>query len=176
MVSPVQSSARHPLAMLVLSSSLLACGARSFARDDDRAIRAVLRAQQDAWNRGDLEGYMRGYVRSDALVFTSGGNVRRGWAATFAKYKARYGSDTTTMGTLGFEILEVQPLGADGAIVLGTWDLTNTPSAGHGLFSVALQRTDTGWVVVHDHTTGQPQCPSLDPARPAARSPASPEP
>jgi ketosteroid isomerase-like protein len=118
----------------------------------------VLRAQQGAWNRGDLEGYMQGYVKSDALVFTSGGNIRRGWAETFAKYKARYGSDKSTMGHLAFEILEVQPLGADGAIVLGKWDLKETPSAGHGLFSVALQRTGDGWVVVHDHTTGQPQC------------------
>jgi ketosteroid isomerase-like protein len=126
---------------------------RSFSAADDAAVRAVLTMQQDAWNRGDLEGYMRGYVRSDALVFTSGSNVRRGFAETFEKYKARYGSDPSTMGTLAFEILGVQPLGADGAVVLGRWRLTNTPVAGSGIFSVALERTPDGWLVVHDHTS-----------------------
>src|SRR5438128_6843154 len=28
------------------------------------AIRAVIEAQRDAWNRGDIEGYMAGYERS----------------------------------------------------------------------------------------------------------------
>jgi ketosteroid isomerase-like protein len=116
-------------------------------------VRGVLTAQQAAWNRGDLAGYMAGYVQSDALVFTSGGKIRRGWQETFDKYKARYGSDPSTMGTLAFEILGVQSLGADGAIVLGRWKLTNTPVAGSGIFSVALERTPAGWRVVHDHTS-----------------------
>jgi len=99
---------------------------------------------------------MGGYVKSEALVFTSGGNIRRGWDETFRKYKAKYGSDPSTMGTLGFEILGVQSLGADGAIVLGRWKLTNTPVAGGGVFSVALERTAEGWKVVHDHTSSDP--------------------
>jgi hypothetical protein len=100
---------------------------------------------------------MRGYVQSDALVFTSGGNIRRGWAETFQKYKARYGSDPSTMGKLAFEILGVQSLGADGAIVLGRWALTDTPVAGRGIFSVALERGHDGWRVVHDHTSSDPK-------------------
>jgi ketosteroid isomerase-like protein len=113
----------------------------------------VLAAQQSAWNRGDLDGYMAGYLRAEELVFTSGSKVRRGWQETYDKYKARYGTDPATMGSLAFEILGVQQLGADGAIVLGRWVLTNTPNAGSGIFSVALRRTDGGWLVVHDHTS-----------------------
>lgn len=99
---------------------------------------------------------MAGYAKSDALVFTSGGNIRRGWAETFQKYQARYGTDPSTMGTLAFEILGVQSLGADGAVVLGRWALTNTPVAGGGIFSVVLERTGEGWRVVHDHTSADP--------------------
>lgn len=135
---------------------LSACAAsRSFSTSDDEAVRGVLAAQQAAWNRGDLDGYMAGYVRSPELVFTSGSKVRRGWQETFDKYKAKYGSDKATMGTLAFEILGVQALGADGAIVLGRWTLTETPNAGRGIFSVALRRTDRGWLVVHDHTSSE---------------------
>ena len=130
---------------------LAACGARP--RPDDASIRAVLTAQQAAWNRGDLDGYMAGYAHSPDLVFTSGGTIRHGWQETYDKYKARYGSDPSTMGQLSFEILGVQHLGADGAIVLGRWSLANTPNAGSGIFSVALERTRDGWRIVHDHTS-----------------------
>ena len=116
-------------------------------------MRNVLAAQQAAWNRGDLSGYMAGYVRAPELVFTSGSKIRRGWQETHDKYKSKYGSDPSTMGKLAFEILGVQELGADGAIVLGRWKLTDTPNAGSGVFSVALRRTDSGWLVVHDHTS-----------------------
>lgn len=120
----------------------------------DRAgVEAVLAAQAAAWNRGDLEGYMAGYARSPDLVFTSGGQIRRGWDETLAKYRARYGSDPSTMGRLRFEILGVQPVGADGAVVLGRWTLTDTPAAGTGLFSVVLERQPAGWRIVHDHTS-----------------------
>ena len=113
----------------------------------------MLAAQRDAWNRGDLDGYMAGYEHSGELVFTSGSKIRRGWQETYDKYRAKYGGDRATMGKLGFEILGVQALGADGAIVLGRWQLTETPAAGAGVFSVALRRMGAGWRIVHDHTS-----------------------
>ena len=137
-------------ALIVLA--LCACS-HSFSANDDRAIRAVLTAQQQAWNRGDLEAYMAGYEQTNELIFTSGSKVRRGWQETYAKYRAKYGSDKSTMGKLAFEILGVQELGADGAIVLGRWKLTETSNAGSGVFSVALRRTSAGWRIVHDHTS-----------------------
>ena len=131
-----------------------ACAApRTFCAADDQAVRALLEAQRAAWNRGDLAGYMAGYAHAPELVFTARGQIRRGWQETFDKYRARYGSDRSTMGSLAFEIVSVQPLGADGAIVLGRWKLTDTPNAAGGVFSVALERTRDGWRVVHDHTS-----------------------
>ena len=129
---------------------MLAACAHSF---DEAPIRHVISAQQEAWNNGDLDGFMAGYAHSPDLVFTSGGHIRRGYDETIAKYKAKYGTDKSTMGHLAFEILQVQPLGADGAIVLGRWNLTDTPNAGHGIFSLGFERTPEGWRIVHDHTS-----------------------
>lgn len=126
---------------------------RAFTADDRAAVERVLADQRDAWNRGDLEGYMAGYARTPDLVFTSGGNIRRGWDETLHTYRARYGADPSTMGRLAFEILGVQPVGADGAVVLGRWRLDDTPSAGQGVFSVVLERRPDGWKIVHDHTS-----------------------
>ena len=139
------------LALLALTGC--AAHARTFSPADDQAVRAVLTAQQDAWNHGNLDGYMAGYAKTPDLVFTSASKVRRGWQETYDKYKAKYGSDPSTMGTLGFEILGIQHVGADGAIVLGRWTLTNTPNAGSGVFSVVLERRPEGWRVIHDHTS-----------------------
>lgn len=118
----------------------------------------MLAQQAAAWNAGDLEGFMAAYERGEALVFTSGGEIRRGWQTTHDRYVARYGGSGTQseMGTLAFEVLDVRGLGSDGAIVLGQWTLTDTPKAGRGIFSLALVRTTQGWRIVHDHTSSRP--------------------
>ena len=142
----------------------LACAhAGGFTAVDRAAIIALLEAQQTSWNRGDLEGFLRGYEPSPDLLFTSGGKVRRGFAATRARYEARYlGSDpnettrvdsTNKMGRLALTVQDVRGLGRDGAVVLGQWRLTATPEAGEGVFSLALLRTRAGWRIVHDHTS-----------------------
>ncbi len=126
---------------------------RTFTPTDRAAVGRVLADQAAAWNRGDLEAYMAGYARIDALVFTSGGKVRTGWQATLDSYRARYGQDPSTMGKLGFEILRVDPVGPDAAIVLGRWRLTDSAHPGSGVFSVIFERRPSGWQIVHDHTS-----------------------
>lgn len=146
------------LAVLVAVVTLgCACGASArFTPADRAAVTGVLDAQVAAWNRGDLAAYMAGYARSDALVFTSGGKVRRGWQAAYDAYRTRYATDPTAMGQLGFEVLEVAPVGADAAVVLGRWVLTRSPADGSGVFSLVLARRPEGWRVIHDHTSADP--------------------
>jgi len=147
-----------------------ACAASSprvarFGPTDRAAITAVLDHQIAAWNRGDLTSYMDGYARTPALVFTSGGNIRHGWQDAFDHYQARYAKDPGAMGTLAFQIDSIDPVGADGAVVLGHWDLTGTANAGRGVFTLVVERRPEGWRIIHDHTSlsppGQPE-----PARP----------
>jgi beta-aspartyl-peptidase (threonine type) len=120
---------------------------------DRAAITAVLERQIAAWNRGDLTGYMDGYARTPTLVFTSGGNIRRGWQDAFDHYQARYATDPKAMGTLAFAIDSIDAAGADAAVVLGRWDLTGTTHAGRGVFTLVLERRPEGWRIIHDHTS-----------------------
>ena len=69
-------------------------------------IRSVLRAQQDAWNRGDIDGFMNGYARSASTVFVSEDTVRRGWETVRERYRKKY-SDRAKMGTLSFSDIEI---------------------------------------------------------------------
>jgi ketosteroid isomerase-like protein len=129
---------------------------RIFVPADRDAVKAVLEAQMTAWNAGDIDGYMAGYAKIDGLVFTSGGKIRRGFQQTHDAFKTKYAKDPSAMGHLVFEILSIDPVGADGAVVLGNWALTNSPSDGRGVFSVILERRPEGWKVIHDHTSASP--------------------
>jgi beta-aspartyl-peptidase (threonine type) len=127
-----------------------------FEPGDRAAITAVLGRQIDAWNRGDLPGYMDGYARIPALVFTSGGNIRRGWQDALDHYQARYAVDPKAMGTLAFQIESIDAVGPDGAVVLGHWDLTGSAHPGRGVFTLVLERRPEGWRIIHDHTSLSP--------------------
>jgi beta-aspartyl-peptidase (threonine type) len=118
------------------------------------AVRAVLDVQVEAWNRGDLEGFMAGYWRSPDLVFCSGATVTRGWDETLARYRKRYQSEGREMGRLRFEGIEVIPLGEDAALARGAWRLgLRDGQEPHGLFTLLLRRLDSAWRIVHDHTS-----------------------
>jgi beta-aspartyl-peptidase (threonine type) len=128
-----------------------------FEPGDRAAIAGMLDRQIAAWNRGDLAAYMDGYARTPALVFTSGGSIRRGWQDAFDHYQARYATDPKAMGTLVFQIDSIDPVGADGAVVLGHWELTGTAHAGRGVFSLVVERRPEGWRIIHDHTSVSPE-------------------
>ena len=118
------------------------------------AVRAVLDAQVEAWNRGDLERFMDGYWRSPDLVFQSGATVTRGWQATRERYRRRYQSEGKEMGRLRFEELDLQPLGPDAVFIRGRWHLTmKDGSEPNGLFTLLARRIDGQWKIVHDHTS-----------------------
>ena len=128
--------------------------ARKTSRDAkiSAAVRAVLEAQRDAWNRGDIEAYMDGYARSDETVFVSGDNVTRGWQTVLDRYKKVYNS-REKMGTLTFTDLEIKVLSNDAAVCLGRWHLQRANDQPHGRFTLILRRTKNGWRIVHDHTS-----------------------
>jgi ketosteroid isomerase-like protein len=159
----VASSSVFPLASFFLLGSFLifsfsplrgaqtqgAGAAQSFDEID-----GVLHAQQDAWNRHDLEGFMAGYWNSPQLTFFSGATERDGWQATRDRYRATYASPGHEMGKLEFSGLRIDALGSDSAFVRGAWQLTmpggKTP---HGLFTLVLRKFPEGWKIVHDHTS-----------------------
>ena len=117
-------------------------------------IDGLLHAQQDAWNRHDLNGFMAGYWNSPQLTFFSGATERDGWQATMDRYRTAYASPGHEMGKLEFSGLRIEMLGADSAFVRGAWQLTmpdgKTP---HGLFTLVFRKFPEGWKIVHDHTS-----------------------
>ena len=117
-------------------------------------VERVLRTQQEAWNRHDLDGFMAGYWNSPELTFFSGVKENHGWQATIDRYRATYASPGHEMGRLEFSGLRIEMLGAEAALVRGAWLLTmsdgKTP---HGIFTLVFRKFPEGWKIVHDHTS-----------------------
>jgi beta-aspartyl-peptidase (threonine type) len=116
------------------------------------AIQSVMAAQQNAWNRGDIESFMAGYDQAETTTFVSGDELTRGWQTVLERYKQRYKSKED-MGTLSFTDLDVKALGPDLAIVDGRWKLTRAGDAPHGRFTLFFRRIGDNWRIVHDTTT-----------------------
>ena len=123
-----------------------------FAQSPQSEISAVLKMQQDAWNRGDIDAFMEGYWRSDETVFVSGDEVTRGWQKVLDRYKKKY-SDREKMGALTFSDIEITPLSADSAVALGAWKLKRVQDEPHGRFTLIFRRFPEGWRIIHDHTS-----------------------
>jgi uncharacterized protein (TIGR02246 family) len=116
-------------------------------------IRQVLTAQTEAWNRGDLDGFLAPYWHSEELTFFSNGSVNKGYEATAARYHKTYGTSKETMGHLDFDNLEVTMLGPDGAAVRGRFKLQMKDSNPTGIFTLLLRKQSGKWTIIHDHTS-----------------------
>jgi len=124
------------------------------AQPSDQAIRARLDRQVADWNRGDVRAFMQGYDDSDATLFV-GSSVIRGHQRVLENYLARYGSKEK-MGKLTFTILEIRPLGAEHALVLGKYHLDRTAEAGgnaDGVFTLTFEKKRGAWKIIADHTS-----------------------
>jgi len=131
---------------------LSAANLSSSTKTAESDIRSVLEQQEEAWNAGDIEGFMQGYLKSDQLRFASGGDITSGWDETLNRYQKRY-SDRGKMGTLEFDIKDVNVLDGDDGLVFGQWTLTRDADKPTGLFTLHMRKGTDGWRVVSDHTS-----------------------
>ena len=150
----LQTTLTLPITFWILMAALV-CAAPEQAPNSVAEIQSILTAQQDAWNRGDIDSFMNGYARSPSTVFVSEDEVRRGWETVRDRYHMRY-SDRAKMGTLSFSEIEVTMLSPDAAVVLGRWKLKRENDEPHGRFTLIFKRLPEGWRIVHDHTSAAP--------------------
>jgi hypothetical protein len=118
-------------------------------------IQAVLDAQVVAWNRGDVAGFMEGYQRSPDLIYIGNKSVTRGWQALLDSYRSRFkqpgGID---MGVLRLSEENVTMLGADAAIIWGTFDVSTADGKRRGgLYTLVMRNLSEGWRTVYDRTS-----------------------
>lgn len=120
--------------------------------DTETAIRTVLTAQLEAWNRGDIQTFMNTYAEDCTFV---GRQILQGRAKLLARYQRNYPT-LASMGKLSFENLMIRQLDDHIATAVGAWHIERPPSFGGpvgGVFSLILQVRDQKWQIMLDHTS-----------------------
>lgn len=119
---------------------------------DEKAIRDAMTLQTNAWNNGNIDAFMQTYWNSDSLLFVGKSGPGYGWQNTLEGYKKRY-PDTTAMGKLHFDILQLKPLGTENYFVLGKFHLQRTIGNLEGYFTLLFRKIKGKWLIVVDHTS-----------------------
>lgn len=150
---------RHVLVALLLAGISMP-GLAATPGGDAAAIRQVMADQQAAWNRGDVDGFMRGYKDAPDTTFV-GSSVRKGYRQILASYREHYAT-REQMGRLTFSDLDVRLLpGASGvvryAVVTGRFHLDRTAHGSvaqdDGVYSLLWEKTPDGWKIILDHSS-----------------------
>lgn len=119
---------------------------------DETAIRSLMQLQENAWNIGNPEGFMKGYWESDSLMFIGKSGITYGWQNTLNNYKKNY-PDKAAMGILKFTLLELKPLLPDHYFVAGKWHLKRTIGDLEGHFTLLFKKINNEWVIIADHSS-----------------------
>ena len=119
---------------------------------DSLAIVKILHEQQEDWNRGDIDAFMQGYLKSDQLVFSGSSGPIYGWEATRNRYKKTY-SDRQKMGKLKFDILNVIGLSSTVIQLQGKFNLSRIIGDIQGYFTLNWIKVNNEWFIISDHTS-----------------------
>ena len=137
---------------LLVIISFVVLNATSAQSTATKEITKVLAAQDEAWNRGDIEGFMQTYWQSDSLMFIGKSGITYGWQKTLDNYKRGY-PDTAAMGKLRFELIEIKKISNTNYFVVGKWFLTRTIGDVNGAFTLLLRKINNKWVIIADHSS-----------------------
>lgn len=120
--------------------------------EEETAIRKVMADQAAAWNKGDIDGFMKGYWNSDSLMFIGQSGITYGYQQTLAGYKKNY-NGPDQMGQLFFTLLKIKSLSPDYCFVIGKWLLKRKAGDVGGIFTLMFRRFGSQWLIVADHTS-----------------------
>ena len=136
---------------LVLLSLCSVMGPQAQSKNET-TIRNFLNEQTGAWNKGDINGFMKGYWENDSLMFIGKTGITYGWTNTLNNYKKGY-PDTAAMGKLTFTLFSVKRLSKRHYHVVGKWFLKRSIGDVGGHYTLLFQKINGRWVIIADHSS-----------------------
>ncbi len=147
---------RSLVLLFLLGSTLVACSKKinieELNRVDEVSIMSVMQAQEDAWNRADLDAFMEGYWKSESLTFIGSRGLTYGWDTTLENYKRSY-PDKTVMGTLKFDIISLNRLGDKAYHMIGKYTLLREEDKPSGYFTLIWEKINGEWKITSDQSS-----------------------
>lgn len=120
---------------------------------DELAIRENFKKQEECWNEGSIECYMKAYLKSDSIRTISRGGVTYGYDSIEGNYLKYYPKDK--MGKLHFDQMTLTRLSDKSYYVVGRFNLKHPDKEElrQGYFSVIMQKIKGEWLMVSDHSS-----------------------
>lgn len=152
-----------PVILLIIFSG---CKSNIKSQEDDKAVSVLSESSREeilktfmltekAWNQGDLDQFMKAYWNSDSLVFVGSRGATYGYLPTLESYKRGY-PDTVTMGKLSYEIVDLRGIDCSTALMIGRFYLDREIGDMQGYYTLVWQKIEGTWVIVSDHSSGEP--------------------
>lgn len=147
------------LSALFLASLLTACastgGAPSGNRDVPAHLVQLMHESAEAWNRGDLTGFLATYANDPNTAFMGSTAVTLGLDSIRARYVRNYFRNGKPRDQLGFDELETRMLGENHALMRGRCILTNPADNSKTFcrYTLVWERRPEGWRIIHDHSS-----------------------
>ncbi len=145
----IQKSILKFLFLLVIN---FANGQSILSELDKNEIISVLKEQEKFWNKGNIDGFMQGYVKSDNLVFNGSSGPFYGWDSVKDRYIKTYPSKEK-MGILNFKIQNISLITTNVAQLLGQFFLTYPKNEVSGYFTLVFIKLKDKWLILSDHTS-----------------------
>lgn len=140
--------------VVLLPAALAGCRFEMGEEEDlERSIETMLVRSADAWNRGDLDGFLAAYADGASTSLMTADGPVFGRATIRGLYAPRF-EPGATRDSLRLEDLNVRPLPPLIGIVTGRYVLERDGTVSDsGWFSVVVRRAGDGWRIVHDHSS-----------------------
>ena len=135
------------LSLLVLAS----CSEKNTVEKDKEAIKTVLFKSAEDWSKGDIEGFMDAYWKSEKLQFIGANGITHGWQTTLNNYLKRYPSKDHT-GKLTFKILSLDFLAENLYSLTGEYHLERNVGDAAGIYTLIFKKINNKWVIISDHS------------------------
>ncbi|WP_440880705.1 DUF4440 domain-containing protein [Tenacibaculum sp. C7A-26P2] len=137
-----------------LSAVFFLIGCNNFAQNDHskqdmKEIISVMKKQEEAWSKNDLEGFMKGYWKSNSLKFFGKNGLTEGWKNTLNNYKKNYPTKEHT-GNLSFKISDISKINNGAYFVMGEYLLKKKQEKAKGVFMVIFKRINGKWKIIAD--------------------------
>ena len=144
----------HPTRLAFLGLLLAGLSVPAFADEaaEEAAIRKVIADMEAAWNRGDFEGYMKGFL-NPGVVFVSKGRFQDGWQGTLDHYVRDYGGDPARRGRLHFFDIRIEMLAPDAAQLVSRYELIRDRDPQHGINTRLMRKVGDRWVIALNHVS-----------------------
>ena len=141
---------RFVIFFLIISTTTIS--SQNIKEKDSLQILTVLETQRQAWNNFDIDEFMKGYLKSDKLVFSGSNGPIYGWNFVKDRYLSTYSSNEL-MGYLDFEINDLFLISKKVALLLGKFNIKRDNENLSGYFTLVFKKIKGNWYIVSDHTS-----------------------